>query len=71
MGARRVSCGYWDIPAGPMVKTPHASNAGGMDLIPGQGTKSPHAVWHSQKKKEYLLHAVAGVTESELAWSKH
>ena len=27
----------------------HASNAGGMDWIPGQGTKIPHATWHGQK----------------------
>ena len=24
-------------------------NAGGTGLIPGQGTKFPHAVWHGQK----------------------
>ena len=29
----------------------HASNAGGKDSIPGQGTKIPQAVWHGQKKK--------------------
>ena len=28
------------------------SNAGGTDLIPGQGTKIPHAVWHGQKKSK-------------------
>ena len=28
-----------------------ASTAGGMGSIPGQGTKIPHAVWCSQKKK--------------------
>ena len=27
----------------------HASNAGGIDWIPGQGTKIPHATWHGQK----------------------
>ena len=26
-----------------------ASNSGSMGSIPGQGTKIPHAVWHSQK----------------------
>ena len=30
----------------------HASNAGGTGLIPVWGTKVPHAVWHSQKKKK-------------------
>ena len=29
----------------------HASTAGAMGLIPGQGTKILHAAWHSQKKK--------------------
>ena len=32
----------------------HASNAGGKDSIPGQGTKIPQAVWHGQKKKQKL-----------------
>ena len=31
-----------------------ASTAGGAGLIPGQGTKIPHAVWHSQKKKFFF-----------------
>ena len=30
----------------------HTSNAEGMGLIPGQGTKIPHATWCSQKKKK-------------------
>ena len=30
----------------------HASIAGGMGSIPGQGTKIPHATWHSQLKKK-------------------
>ena len=30
----------------------HASNAGGMGLTPGRGTKITHAVWHGQKKKK-------------------
>ena len=30
----------------------YVSNAEGMDLIPGWGTKFPHAAWHSQKIKE-------------------
>jgi len=29
-----------------------ASTAGTMDLIPGQGIKTQHASWHSQKKKK-------------------
>ena len=29
----------------------HASNAGGMSSIPGQGTKIPHAEGHGHKKK--------------------
>ena len=29
----------------------HAPNAGGMGLIPGWGTKIPHAAWHGKKKK--------------------
>ena len=39
-----------DFPGSPVVKTP-ASTAGGTGSIPGQGTKIPHATWHSQKKK--------------------
>ena len=29
-----------------------ASTAGGLGLIPGQGTKIPQAAWHGQKKGE-------------------
>jgi len=32
----------WDFPGGPVVKSPPC-NAGDMSLIPGQGTKIPHA----------------------------
>ena len=32
-----------------------ASTAGGTGSIPGQGTKIPHAVWCSQKKKHRIL----------------
>ena len=39
-----------DFPGGPVVGT-HASKAGNMGLIPGQGSKRPHAVWHGQKNK--------------------
>ena len=31
-----------------------ASNAGGMGLIPGGGTKIPHAAWYGQLKKNYI-----------------
>ena len=31
----------WEFPGGPVVKT-SPSNAGGVDLIPGQGTEAPH-----------------------------
>ena len=30
----------------------HASTARGTSVVPGWGTKIPHAVWHSQKKKK-------------------
>ena len=33
----------------------HASNAGAEGSIPGQGTKIPHYVWHSQKKSAGLI----------------
>ena len=33
----------WDFPSGPVVKNPW--NTGDKDLIPGQGTKIPHAAW--------------------------
>ena len=38
-----------DFFGGPMVNT-LPSNAGGVVLIPGPGTKIPHAMWYSQKK---------------------
>ena len=36
----------------------HVSTAGGLDSIPGQGTKIPHAlqVWPKKKKKEINEH---------------
>ena len=34
----------------------HAPNAGDTGLIPGRGTKMPHAAWRSQKKKKAALH---------------
>ena len=30
----------------------HAPNAGGIGLIPGQGTKTPHAIWSGKSKKK-------------------
>ena len=33
---------YWDFPGGPLVKN-LPSNAGDTSLMPGQGTKIPHA----------------------------
>ena len=38
-----------DFPRGPVVKT-LPSTAGDVGLIPGQGTKSSHAMWCSQEK---------------------
>ena len=42
----------WDFLGGLMVKT---SNAAGVSLIPGWGTKTLHATWHSQKHKSIKL----------------
>ena len=39
---------YRDFPGSPVVKI----NAGGMGLLPDQGTKIPHAAQRSQKKKK-------------------
>ena len=38
----------------------HAANAWSADLIPDQGTKIPHAVWHGQKdlKKKNCLQII-------------
>ena len=41
-----------DFPGGPMVKTPYFS-AQNKGLIPGQGTKIPHATWCGQKKNTH------------------
>ena len=38
-----------DVPDGPVVKT-SPSNAEGVGLIPGQGTKIPHAPWPKTQK---------------------
>ena len=42
------------FPDGPVVRLP-VSSAGRTDLIPDQGTKIPHTVQHSQKKKKMKL----------------
>ena len=42
---------FQDFPGGPVVKTP-PSNAGGANLIPGQGTKIPYAARYDKKKKK-------------------
>ena len=39
-GIKRLD--IWDFPGGPVVKNP-PSNAGDAGLIPGWGTKIPHA----------------------------
>ena len=52
----KIACSYklienksWrDFPSSPEINT-LPSNAGGMGLITGQGTKVPHAVQYSQK----------------------
>ena len=38
-----------DYPGSPVVKTPHFQCRFGMGSMPGQGTKIPHAMQHSQK----------------------
>ena len=43
--------GSGDFPDGPVIKT-HVSNAVDVGLIPGRGTKIPHAEWYGQKKKK-------------------
>ena len=41
----------WDFLGGSGVKI-RCSQPKGMSLIPGRGTKTPHAPWHSCKKKK-------------------
>ena len=53
----------------------HASTARGMGLIPGWGTKMPHAMQHRQKKKKrgrqkgQIARRGQGDTEAALEWS--
>ena len=42
-----------DFLGGPVIENP-SSNAGNAGLIPGWGTKIPHAPQHSQKKKRLV-----------------
>ena len=42
-----------------------ASNAEGAGLIPGQGTKIPHAVQHCQKKKKKSLGFTSNISVLE------
>ena len=39
-----------DFASGPVFRL-HASTAGEMNLIPGQGTKIPHAMWPKKKTR--------------------
>ena len=41
----------------------HASNAAGAGLIPGQGTKIPHALSQKKKKKALCILGVNSLTE--------
>ena len=45
---------YWDLPNGPVVKTP-PSNAGFTGSVPGWGTKILHAVQCGKNKKKCML----------------
>ena len=40
-----------DFSGGPVVKTPRFQ-CRGTGMIPGQGTKIPHAAWCSKKRKK-------------------
>ena len=49
-----------DFPGSPMVKT-LPSNAGAAGLIPGQGTKIPHASWPKNqtiKQKQCVTNSI-------------
>ena len=41
-----------DFPDSPVVKILRFQCRGRVGLIPGLGTKIPHAEWHGQKKKK-------------------
>ena len=44
-----------DFPDGPVVKT-QCCHRGDTRSIPGRGTKIPHAILHSQKKKNIYIY---------------
>ena len=44
-------CLHWDFPGNKVIKN-LPCNAGGAGSITGQGTKVPHAMEYSQKKKD-------------------
>ena len=46
-----ISAKNRDFPGGPVVRT-LPSNAGVAGLIPGWGTKIPHALWPKRKRKK-------------------
>ena len=55
MGMKEVSrVKLREFPGSPVVRTPRTPcfHCRGPGLIPGQGTKVPHDVWHGQKKKK-------------------
>ena len=55
-----------------------ASTAGAAGLIPGQGAKTPHAMWFSGKKENYsyknlehwLLSVLFGASEGRCQWQE-
>ena len=42
---------FWEFPGSPVVRTRHF-HCLGWSSVPGQGTKIPQAIQHSQKKKK-------------------
>ena len=43
--------GGGEFPRGLVIRTNHASTAGGRGSIPGGGTKIPHVTWCGKKEK--------------------
>ena len=56
---------FWDSPGGPVVKNP-PSNAGDSGLIPGQGTKIPHAVGQLSLSTATAEPTYSGASELQL-----
>ena len=54
-GLKNVCHSFRDFPGGPVVKNP-PSNAGGMGLISGQGTKIPHTTGQLSPHRNYRAH---------------